>query len=42
MPLLCLKPRLLGITATPGYTDTSCGLVMKLSAIALVTTSSEG
>lgn len=42
MPLLCLKPCLLGTTATPGYTNTSCGLVMKLPAVALVTTSSEG
>lgn len=39
MPLLCSKPHLLGITATPGYTDTGCGLVNKLPAVALVTTS---
>lgn len=40
--IIVLKPHLLGITATSGYTDTSSGLVMKLPAVALVTTSSEG
>lgn len=40
--IIVLKPHLLGITATSGYTDTSSGLVMKLPTVALVTTSSEG
>lgn len=40
--IIVLKPHLLGITETSCYTDTSCGLVMKLPAVALVTTSSEG